>query len=188
MHRICVAAAVAISAAFAAAPASADDIEAKAQTCAACHGQNGEPTDPKTIPIIWGQQENYLVKELHDYRAGDRANPIMVPMARTVAQPETRAIAAYFAAKTWPAAKSAPPVAAPEAIAAKLGQCQACHGQDFEGGAPAPRLAGLSPEYLSAAMRNFADGTRTNNLDMPKIMQALSESERDAMARYLSAL
>ena len=48
---------------------AADDIEAKAQACAACHGENGVPTDPKTMPIIWGQQANYLDKELHDFRA-----------------------------------------------------------------------------------------------------------------------
>ena len=45
---------------------AADDIEAKAQACAACHGANGVPIDPKTMPIIWGQQANYLYKELHD--------------------------------------------------------------------------------------------------------------------------
>jgi len=54
--------------------------------------------------------------------------------------------------------------------------------------APAPRLAGLSYEYLAAAMRAFAAEERTNNLDMPKFMQILTESERDAIARYLSAL
>ena len=37
-------------------------------------------------------------------------------------------------------------------------------------------------------MRAFVTGARTNNLDMPKFMQALTDSERDAMARYLSAL
>jgi cytochrome c553 len=47
-------------------------------------------------------------------------------------------------------------------------------------------LAGLSYEYLLAAMRNFATGERTNNGDMPKFMQALPDSERDAMARYLA--
>jgi cytochrome c553 len=53
---------------------------------------------------------------------------------------------------------------------------------------PAPRLAGLSHEYLDAAMRAFATGERANNLDMPKFMQGLTERERDAIARYLSAL
>jgi mono/diheme cytochrome c family protein len=37
-------------------------------------------------------------------------------------------------------------------------------------------------------MRSFATDARTNNEDMPKFMQALTDSEIDAMARYLSAL
>jgi cytochrome c553 len=168
-----------------AAPAyAADDIEAKAQACAACHGQNGVPVEPKTIPIIWGQQQSYLVKQMHDYRSGDRDNPIMSPIAKGLAQEDLRKIAAYFAAKSWPvqptAAASAPP---PNGIA----QCQPCHQPNFEGGSPAPRLAGLSYEYLVASMRGFAADERTNNGDMPKFMQALTDSERDTMARYLAA-
>jgi cytochrome c553 len=164
---------------------AADDIEAKAQVCAGCHGENGVPTDPKTIPIIWGQQQSYLVKQLHDYRSGDRDNPIMSPVAKGLAQEDLRKIAAYFAAKPWPAQHAAATsVSAPTGIA----QCQPCHQPNFEGGPPAPRLAGLSYEYLVAAMRGFAVDERTNNGDMPKFMQALSASERDAMARYLSAL
>ena len=164
---------------------AAEDIEAKAQLCAACHGQNGVPTDPKTIPIIWGQQQSYLVKQLHDYRSGDRDNPIMSPIAKDLAQEDLRKIAAYFAAKNWPvqhatAASAAPPKG--------ITQCQPCHQPNFEGGPPAPRLAGLSYEYLVAVMRSFAADERTNNGDMPKFMRALTDSERDAMARYLSAL
>ena len=53
---------------------------------------------------------------------------------------------------------------------------------------PAPRLAGLSYEYLVGEMREFAADERPNNLDMPKFMRALTEAERDAIARYLSAL
>jgi mono/diheme cytochrome c family protein len=37
-------------------------------------------------------------------------------------------------------------------------------------------------------MRAFATDERSNNGDMPKFMQALTDSEREAMARYLSAL
>ena len=143
---------------------AADDIEAKAQMCDACHGQNGVPADPKTIPIIWGQQQSYLVKQLRDYRNGERDNPIMSPIAKGLAQEDLRKIAAYFAAKSWPAQRAA---AAPP---------------------PAPRLAGLSYEYLAATMRDFATEERGNNGDMPKFMQALTDRERDAMARYLSAL
>jgi len=165
---------------------AADDIEAKVQMCAACHGQNGAPADPRSVPIIWGQERSYLVKQLHDYRSGDRDNAIMTPIAKGLAQEDLRTIAAYFAAKPWPprAASAAPPPPSPQGIA----QCQPCHQPNFEGGPPAPRLAGLSYEYLVAAMRAFATDERSNNGDMPKFMQMLTESERDAIARYLAAL
>ena len=91
---------VGIGFAITAVPASAaDDIEAKVQMCDACHGQNGMPTDPKTIPIIWGQQQSYLVKQLRDYRNGERDNPIMSPIAKGLANDDLRKIAAYFAAE-----------------------------------------------------------------------------------------
>jgi cytochrome c553 len=164
---------------------AADDIETKAQMCTLCHGRDGVPADPKTTPIIWGQQQSYLMKQLHDYRSGDRDNGIMSAMAKGLAQEDLRKIAAYFAAKSWPAHQGPAP-STPEP--AGLAQCQACHQPKFEGGAPAPRLAGLSYEYLVKEMRRFANGERTNNGDMPKLMQMHSDSERDAMARYLSGL
>jgi cytochrome c553 len=164
---------------------AADDIEAKVQLCAACHGDKGTPADPKTMPVIWGQQQSYLMKQMRDFRSGERNSAIMSPIAKGLAEDDLRRIAAYFAARTWPARRaSAEPPSPPKGIA----QCQACHQPNFEGGMPVPRLAGLSYEYLVAAMRAFAAEERTNNLDMPKFMQALTERERDAIARYLAAL
>ena len=161
------------------------ELDAKVQLCAACHGANGVPTDPKTIPPIWGQQQSYLMKQLRDFRNGERPSAVMAPIAKDLAEGDLRKIAAYYAAKPWPArAASAKPAAAPKSVA----QCLACHQQNFKGGMPAPRLAGLSYEYLSTSMRAFATDQRTNNLDMPKFMKALSERERDAIARYVSAL
>jgi len=163
---------------------AADEIEAKAQLCVACHGDKGTPADPKTMPVIWGQQQSYLMKQLRDFRSGERTSAIMSPIAKGLAESDLRRIAAYFAAKPWPQRASAEAPSPPKGIA----QCQACHQPNFEGGMPAPRLAGLSYEYLIAAMRAFATEERTNNLDMPKFMQALTERERDAIARYLAAL
>ena len=166
-------------------PTYADEIETKVQPCAACHGANGVPIDPKTMPVIWGQQESYLMKQLRDFRNGERASAIMSPIAKGLDEGDLRKIAAYFAAKDWPArAVPAKQPAAPKGTT----QCEACHQPNFQGGMPAPRLAGLSYEYLVAAMRAFAAEERTNNLDMPKFMQVLTEPERDAIARYLSAL
>jgi cytochrome c553 len=175
-------------------PARADDdaVVAKAQACATCHGQNGTPISAN-FPIIWGQQGNYLYKELHDFHSGDRKNPIMAPLVQGTSLDELRALANYLAAKPWPgkqtASTAAPSPAPPsDAIAAKIQTCKACHQANFEGGAPAPRLAGLSAEYLTSAMNAFANGTRTNNLDMPGFMKALTQSEREAIAKYLAGL
>ena len=164
---------------------AADDIEQKAQVCAACHGANGVPADPKATPIIWGQQASYIVKQLHDYRTGDRANPIMSVIAQGLAREDLRKLAVYFAAKPWPTqATPAATAAAPQGLA----QCLPCHQSKLEGGPPAPRLAGLSAEYMAAQMRAFATGERNNNGDMPKLMNFLTDAERDAIARYAAAL
>jgi cytochrome c553 len=164
---------------------AADEIEAKVQVCAKCHGKNGVSIDPKTIPVIWGQQQSYLMKQLRDFRTGARANPIMAPIARDLAEADLRKIAVWFAAREWPERKAAvKPLTPPKGIE----QCAACHQPDLRGGPPAPRLAGLDPDYLIASMRAFATGKRSNNLDMPSFMRRLSETERSAMARYFAAL
>ena len=156
----------------------------RVQVCSACHGPNGEPTSA-TTPIIWGQQANYLYKELHDYHSGDRTNAIMTSMAQGFTLPDLRLVANYFAAKTWPAQHTASASATPPEGTAV---CQACHGKNYEGGAPAPRLAGLSYEYLIGAMNAFADGQRTNNLDMPRIHDNADQQPRETIAHYLASL
>lgn len=109
----------------------------------------------------------------------------MSPLAKNFGLQDLRSVADYFAAKTWPARQGSAAAGLPPEGSA---MCKACHGPNFEGGAPAPRLAGLGYEYLIGAMDSFADGQRTNNLDMTGFMKALSESQRQAIARYLSAL
>src|SRR2546428_13271794 len=86
---------------------AADEIEAKAQLCAACHGDKGVPADPRTMPVIWGQEQSYLMKQLRDFRNGERSSAIMSPVAKDLAEGDLRKIAAYFAAKTWPARRGA---------------------------------------------------------------------------------
>jgi len=171
--------------ALAALPArAADDVETQVQVCGSCHGQNGAP-QVKETPIIWGQQQSFLVKQMHDYKSNDREHPIMSPIAQAIKQEDLRKVSAYFSAKSWPAKVSAAAApAAPEGIAV----CRPCHQENFQGAMSGPRLAGQSYEYLVAAMRSFADGERTNNLDMPMLMRQLSDAQREAIARYLSTL
>ena len=165
-------------------PSTPVEFGAKLLVCNACHGDNGVPKDA-TIPIIWGQQENFLNKQLHDFQSGDRDSEVMSWMVKTLSQAEQGSAAAYFADKNWPARSAgAAATSPPNGIAA----CQICHQQDFVGGLPGPRLAGQSYEYLVEAMRRYAGGERTNNADMVKLMEALPPAERDAMARYMSGL
>ena len=96
----------------------------------------------------------------------------MSPIAKQLAREDLRQIAAYFATKSWPAQTA---VAATPSPPKGIAQCQPCHQPNFEGG-------------LLGEMRSFAGDARTNNEDMPKFMRALTDSEIDAMARYLSAL
>jgi cytochrome c553 len=170
-------------------PSTDREFSAKLSVCAACHGVNGVRINA-TIPVIWGQQENYLVKQLRDFESGDRNNEVMSWMAETLTRQELEVAAAYFAKQTWPArsagAASTPP---PPGIAV----CQACHETDFRGarqaeGMGGPRLAGQTYEYLVEAMRSFAEGERKNNATMMKMMAAIPPADREAMARYLSGL
>jgi cytochrome c553 len=157
---------------------------AKLLVCNTCHGADGVPRSAAT-PIIWGLQENYLVKQLHDFQSGNRDNDVMTWMATALSQAELASAAASFAKKSWPARPAGAASASPPAVVAV---CQACHQQNLAGGLPAPRLAGQRYEYLVEAMRRFAEGERTNNADMANIMKAMSTADREAMARYISGL
>jgi cytochrome c553 len=168
------------------ATAGAEGIEDKLQICTSCHGENGKPIDP-TIPTIWGQTEYFIVKQLHDYKSGDRENLVMASFAKRLTQAELRPAAAYLSKKTWPA-KETPAAAAPAPAPEGIATCQICHQPGFAGGLPAPRLAGQSYEYLVEAMRAFAEGDRTNNADMVKIMQELPAAKREEIAKYISSL
>jgi cytochrome c553 len=157
-------------------------LNAKLLVCNTCHGADGVPRTA-TAPIIWGQQEAFLLKQMHDFQSGTRSNDVMTWMATALTQPETERAATYFAKKNWPA-RTTQAAAKPAPAAADL--CQACHQQNFVGGPLAPRLSGQTYQYLIDSMRGYAEGERKNNADMANIMQALSPAEREEMARYIS--
>jgi cytochrome c553 len=160
-------------------PSTDREFSAKLSVCNACHDVNGRRKNA-TIPVIWGQQENYLVKQLHDFESGARNDEVMLWMAKTLTQEELRVAATYFAKQTWPARSAG---AASTAPPPGLAVCQACHDTTA-----APRLAGQSYEYLVEAMRRYAEGERKNNATMMKMMAAIPPADREAMARYLSGL
>ena len=169
-------------------PSTDREFAAKLSVCNDCHGANGVRINA-TIPVIWGQREHYLVKQLDDFERGDRRDEVMLWMTKILTQQELRVAAAYFAKQTWPTRSAGAASTPPPGIAV----CQACHETDFLGtrkaeGMATPRLAGQTYEYLVEAMRRFADGERKNDTTMMKMMAAIPPAEREAMARYLSGL
>src|SRR5262249_9420502 len=140
---------------------------AKLLVCNTCHGNDSVPRNA-TAPIIWGLQENYLLKQLNEFQSKARDNDVMTWMATALSQAELGPTAAYFAKKEWPARRTNVASASPPGA---IAVCQICHQQNFVGGLTGPRLAGQTYEYLVEAMNRFATGKRTNNADMVKIME-----------------
>jgi len=67
----------------------------KATTCQACHGPDGNATDPQ-YPRLTGQYADYIAKALHEYKSDDRKNPIMKGFASTLSDTDIDDLAAYY--------------------------------------------------------------------------------------------
>src|SRR5262249_47276083 len=75
-------------------PALQREFNAKVNVCGACHGTNGSPVRPG-IPIIWGQQEEYLTKQIHDFEEGARSFEVMKWMTETLTPAERSSAISY---------------------------------------------------------------------------------------------
>ena len=67
----------------------------KAATCFACHGTDGNSVDPQ-YPRLAGQYNMYLQQVLHEYKSGQRDNPIMKGMVATLSDQDIEDISTYF--------------------------------------------------------------------------------------------
>ena len=71
---------------------------AAAQTCVACHGNDGLGITPQ-YPNLAGQHADYLERALTDYKKGGRTNAIMAGFAAQLSAADIKALAAYYAAQ-----------------------------------------------------------------------------------------
>ncbi|HZF30902.1 MAG TPA: c-type cytochrome [Gammaproteobacteria bacterium] len=65
-------------------------------TCVACHGAQGSKATTPQTPRLAGQQRDYLVQALTDYRKKARSNVIMAAMAAPLTDEQIRELAAYY--------------------------------------------------------------------------------------------
>jgi cytochrome c553 len=99
MTRAVKAAALAMLYVACAAPAAQEaDVAAgrtKAAQCQACHGLDGIAKIPEA-PNLAGQNEDYLVKALNDFKTGARKNDMMTLMAKPLSDTDIANLAAFY--------------------------------------------------------------------------------------------
>lgn len=199
------AAAGALLALFAVAPtAHAQDAargEQKASMCIGCHGIPGYKTSFPVVyrvPVLSGQNVDYLVAALHEYKKGARKFPSMRAIAGSLSDTDMADLAAYYNQQVPASATPAPdaPPAPSEAVGALLtkGACASCHGANFSKPiTPAyPKLAGQHPDYLAMALRSYATTGNPNlgrdNAIMGAQVKQFKPAELKAIADYLGSL
>jgi len=74
---------------------AADNMPEKSGLCAGCHGANGISNNPR-IPNLAGQKRDYLIREINDYRKGERIDPMMSNVAKGLSDNEIEELAEYF--------------------------------------------------------------------------------------------
>ena len=167
-----------------------------AGSCFLCHGMQGESAT-ELSPRLAAQNENYIAKQLANFRSGERKSNTMQPMVAALAPQDMRALGAYFSRQ-----KSEPHPTADARLAARgmfiyrqggaateVAACIGCHDERGHGTENLPRLAGQVASYLATQLRNFGARVRTNdNAVMHTIAARMTEAEILAVAEYLSGL
>jgi cytochrome c553 len=178
---------------------SAEAGQAKSAACMACHGMDGNSANPEW-PSIAGQHETYIVKQLKHFKAGERQNVLMTPMAAMLSEQDMEDLAAYYAAQALR------PTGETEPSKLKLGErlyragatdkglpaCAAGHGPSGAGvsGAGYAAIGGQHATYAALQLRAYKTGARATdpNQMMRDVAAKLSEEEIDAVASYIQGL
>ncbi len=181
---------------------SAEAGKAKSAACAACHGADGNGVGNPDWPKLAGQGQEYLVKQLRDFKSGARKdlimNGTMNGMAAGLSEQDMQDIAAFYASQTLK------PAVARDAELVKLGEriyrggiakrrvaaCMSCHGPSGHGIPPKfPRVSGQNPSYAEKQMLFFKAFTRSNDggIMTPTAFE-MSEKEIKAVAEYMAGL
>ncbi len=170
----------------------------KAVVCQACHGANGNSTNPQW-PSLAGLGADYIVEQLQEFKEGRRNNPIMMPMAAALSADDMADVAAYFSSLPNTGLEADPAFwKAGEALyrggdkARGIPACLACHGPGGRGNEPAkfPALRGQESVYVVKQLNDYASGARPAGTGdvMPTIAKRLSADDIRNVASYVQGL
>jgi cytochrome c553 len=170
--------------------------------CFSCHGTDGVGDSSGAFPRLTGQGAFYLYKQLRDYAAGARENPIMGPIAKLLTDAEMQDVAAFYAAQEAGylvrprdvdgqllqrgAALSA--VGSPEQ---GIPACVNCHGEAGTGMPPSfPYLAGQYANYTRITLEDWQQGRRHNDAQgvMADIAKKMTAEDVRGTAIYFESV
>ena len=169
--------------------------QSKAGACAACHGVDGNSTEP-AHPKLAGMDQEYLMRQLKAFAEGKRRDDAMSAVIATVDSGEFARLAAYYGPQ-----KPAPGTVRDPQLAAKgralyedgntdsgVPACAGCHQSDGKGNARFPRLAGQHQAYVLKQLADYKSGRRATDPLMTTIGKRLSADEARALAEYIAGL
>lgn len=175
-----------------AAPGSSDAVGLGATIalqCTICHGARG--VSEANAPNLAGQYPEVIIKQLADYRNGDRSNAVMQAFAIRLPAASVEEVARYYAYLPKPAnaatgvTSEAPALARVGDPMRNIAPCASCHGGDAHK-LGAPWLEAMPKEYLSAQLHAFASGARRNDshAQMRNAARLLTAAEIDELATW----
>ena len=178
---------------------AANTVEQTAQTCALCHGPNGESTS-SAFPKLAGQQAAYIDAQLKAFRSQARGDPgaqaYMWAMASRLDDAAIAGLATYYAARKPMVGTPADPALVAEGkriyeqgiSEEKISACVACHGHDAKGADTIPRLAGQHAPYLVKQLAYFKSQLRGNAPIMhAAIGEEMTLHQMEAVAAYVGS-
>ncbi len=182
----------------AAAAGNAEAGAGKAAVCQACHGANGNSTNPQW-PSLAGLGADYIVEQLQQFKEGKRNSPVMMPMAAPLSADDMADLAAYFSSLPNTGLEADPAYwRAGEQLyrggdkARGIPACLACHGPGGRGDEPAkfPALRGQESVYVVKQLNDYASGARPPGPGdmMPTIAKRLSADDIRNVASYVQGL
>jgi len=170
----------------------------KAIVCQACHGANGNSTNPEW-PSLAGLGADYIAEQLKDFKEGKRVNPVMTPNAMSLSPSDMADLGAYFDSLTNTGLEADPSYwQAGEKLyrggdqTRAIPACMACHGPTGHGNEPAkfPALRGQHSVYVTKQLNDYASGARPTgpNGIMQTISKRLSPEDIRNLASYVQGL
>ncbi len=176
-----------------------DSIENKTIMCSACHGANGMSSNPEW-PNLAGQHAQYLVKQLHDFKAGQKRNaPTMSALVSNLSDQDIQDIANFYA--RLPLANDKTPDQSRSRgeqiyrggdFKKHITACITCHGPKGTGNEQAgfPVIAGQHATYTIQQLQAFKSKSRKNDLNaiMQDITARMSPEDMETVANYIAGL